>query len=188
MRIIFQRPSPDFLQTIHQVCIIPVFQAVFHIIKEKIRPLQLKKFGDVELSSTFIIHHVIDLAWKVGRLPIRNGNLPAEFIHARQFPVQSGTFSFLQVKNEGTAVRVTAASRIPIVIGDRPHTGIFRSKALERGVDGLLLRTDKPHLHLPVMQGKDLGTKHGGIRYSDQLQTFIGRIVAGNDEKPGPVR
>ena len=58
---------------------------------------------------------------------------------------------------------------------------------MKRRVDGLLFRTDEPHLHFPVGKGEDLGPKHGRVGDADQLMAFLVRVVAGDDEKPGPV-
>ena len=62
-----------------------------------------------------------------------------------------------------------------------------RAQAVKRRVDGLLFRTDQPHLHFPVGKGEDLGPQHGRVGDADQLKAFLVRVVAGDDEEPGPV-
>ena len=77
---------------------------------------------------------------------------------------------------------------IPVSISNGSHTGIFRCQAFQGSVYGLFFRTYQPHLHLALMEGKDLGSEHGGICNSDELQTRILGVIPGNNKKPGTVR
>ena len=74
------------------------------------------------------------------------------------------------------------------MVGNGAEPRVFFCEAFERRVDGLFLRTDKTDLHLPFLQGKDLGPEHGRIGDADKLELLLLHIGAGNDEKPWSVR
>ncbi len=76
-------------------------------------------------------------------------------------------------EDEGAAVRVAAAPRVPVLVGDRAEPRVFRGKALEGRVDGLLLRADEADLEIAFLKGKDLGPQHGRIRDADQLELAL---------------
>ena len=77
---------------------------------------------------------------------------------------------------------------IPVPIGHGPNSGILICQTLQGCINGLFLRTYKSHLHLPVMQGKYLGPKHGRISDTNKLESSVLSIIPGNDKEPGAVR
>ena len=92
------------------------------------------------------------------------------------------------VEQEGAAVGVAAAAGVPVAVGDGAEARVLGGQAVQRGVDGLLLRADEPDLHFAVGEREDLRPQHRRVGDAEELVAPFVRQAAGDDEEPGAVR
>ncbi len=82
MGIPFLCPDPDFLQTVHEVRIVPVLMPSWRYSKRRSGRWSSKKLAILNRSSVFILQDIVDPAGKIGDLTLRDTDLFAEFVHA----------------------------------------------------------------------------------------------------------
>ena len=93
----------------------------------------------------------------------------------------------LQIKNEGPAIVVAAAARVPIAVSHRANPVVVLRQAQERGVNRLFFGTNQAHLHLAVAESEHLRPQHGGVGNAHQLELLFSGERAGDDEEPGAI-
>ena len=93
----------------------------------------------------------------------------------------------MQIENEGPAIVVTAAARVPVPVRHRANPFVVLRQAQQRGINRLFFRTNQAHLHFAVAESKHLRPKHGGVGDAHQLELLFPGERAGDDEEPGTI-
>ena len=108
----------------------------------------------------------------------------AELVGAHQLPSPSDVSDR---EDERPAVRVGAAPGVPVQIGARPESCVLGSKARERRVDPLFLRSREPDRLLAALQREHLRPQHRGVGDADQAVGALAPLRLRNEEEPRPV-